>query len=170
MLGNAGDRRCRPGWNRNLSGDRSHSHRSSIYLISEHLKESLLFVYVISNELLGEGLCGRNGVDCLNFARNEDDLVQVGWSWGRLCGPNGVYHILATNSDASRIDEKIEFLVTKKGNPVEPLNIGSSTSGPDRTWWQAHGRESHAATTRTFNRPLDIPIGGIVRDEIVLEG
>ena len=77
---------------------------------------------------------------------------------------------MTTNSDASGIDEKIEFLVTKKRDPVEPLNIGSSTGRPDRTWWQAHGGESHGATAGTLDRPLNIPIGGIMSGEVVLEG
>ena len=77
---------------------------------------------------------------------------------------------MTTDSDASRIDEKIEFFVTKKRDPVEPLNIGSSTGRPDRTWWQAHWGESHGATGGTVDRPLNIPIGGIISGEIVLEG
>ena len=77
---------------------------------------------------------------------------------------------MTTDRDASRIDEKIEFFVTEKRDPVEPLNIGSSTGRPDRTWRQAHGRESHGATGRTLDRPLNIPIGGIMSGEVVLEG
>jgi len=79
---------------------------------------------------------------------------------------------LVTNSDTIRIDGKISFFVTKESNPVEPLNIGSNTGGQDRMWWQARGGESHAATTRTLDRhrPLNIPKGGIMSGEIVLEG
>lgn len=77
---------------------------------------------------------------------------------------------MTTNGNASRIDEKIELFVAKKRDPVEPLNIGSSTGGPNRTRWQAHGGESHGATGRTPDRLLDIPIGGIMSSEIVLEG
>jgi hypothetical protein len=115
----------------------------------------LVLLRVVSNELLGESPGG---------TRN-DGLLRLD-----NCGPNTVYHVLAANSNASRIDKKIEFLVTKKRDPVEPLNIGSGTGGPDRTWWQAHGGESHATTAGTFDRPLNIPIGGIMSGEVVLEG
>ena len=81
------------------------------------------------------------------MSRNKDSLLKVRYVGGRFCGPNGVYHILAANSNATRIDEKIEFFVTEESDPVEPLNVGSSTGRPDRTWWQANGGESHAATT-----------------------
>jgi len=77
---------------------------------------------------------------------------------------------LTTNSNTSRIDKKIEFFVSKKRDPVEPLDIGSSTGSPNRTRWQSHGRESHGATGGTLDRLLSIPIGGIMSGEIVLEG
>jgi hypothetical protein len=77
---------------------------------------------------------------------------------------------LTTNSDASRIDEKVEFFVTEKRDPVEPLNVGSSTGRPDRTRWQAQWGESHGATGRTLYRLLNVPIGGIMSGESVLEG
>jgi hypothetical protein len=75
----------------------------------------------------------------LNLARNKDGVLKVGYSRYMFCGPNRVYLVLATNSDASRIDEKIECLVTKKIHPFEPLNIGSSTGGPYWLRWQALG-------------------------------
>jgi hypothetical protein len=118
----------------------------------------VVLLRVIPNELLGESPCGGNKVGYSNCG------------CGRICGPNTVYHTLTTNSDTSRIDEKIKFFVTKKRDPVEPLNIGRSTGRPDRTWRQAHGGKSHGATGRTLDRRLNIPIGGIMGGEVVLEG
>jgi len=69
----------------------------------------------------------------------------------------------------TRINEKLQLPITKKGDPLKPLNPGSDACRVDRPRRQTARREVDGSTIRTTERVVNNPCGGIKRREVCLE-
>jgi hypothetical protein len=169
LLGDAGEGRGRSCWRRELGENGGHP-GGCADLVGKHGEDLLLLLLVLLKDLLGEGLAGRTDGELGAERRLGADGDLDGCSWfGGFSRPDIDDLILASNGDACWVDEEIEFAVTEESDPVEPLDVGGSTGGPDGPGGEASGRKGHAATARAPNGFCGDPGGGVVGDEVGLE-